>query len=999
MLPPPLLPPGEEGPTLHDLLSQCATNLTERAALGDMSTVHGRDQEIDQILTSLASPLKGRIVVTGGARVGKTAVIQGVAARIQSGKCPEALKGSELWSLNARSILRAFGVRDWHDKLGRLMEKWAERPDIILCVDALPTTFMAGATAEDPYDMAQFLLGQLQSSSNRILAEGRTQAVQSFLEAYQEYKHVLLEVRITEPPFDLAREIVQSAAGDLETGQGVDITTEAVDVALDLTRRFALNERLPGKAIDLIAEGIALRSEQGGDHPRVTKRDIVDRFGERTGLPHMLLTDDEPYDEQSVRRYFADRVLGQDQAVDIVVQTLSLLRTRLNNPNRPMGVFLFIGPTGVGKTELARALSQFLFGSEDHLVRFNMADYTAEWHTDTLFGSPHGFGLDSKRGQFTLRIQDHAFAVILLDEFEKAHPEVFQRFLQLFDEGILLNGASEVINLRNSIVILTSNFGARLLTTGRLGFGPSVSVEDQETRIREAMVQFFTPEFINRIDAVSFFKPLTKTVLREIAYRRVQEVLKREGLLRRDIEVEVDEGVIDWVVEHGYSERYGARYLARQIEKTITYPLAQQLIRNDPPAGSLLRLFIHNERVASALVLPTKTHPAEVPSPAAHTEAKQLPKRLSALDIRAGLPDLRSRVEALESAHDIANARARLADLTQAMSSPTFWDDPEAIQPRLTTVSRLSSQVELVDGLRRNLDELEEYVTRLDTAGPEVISEAALRYRYLVRELPRVELTLLFEGAWDVQGAYLRIEVRGRRGAAEHWVRELGNMYLGWAAHREFPATIISEDLSKSGGLRAVWIAIDGYGAYGLLRGETGMHRLVQPENGHKDKRQTLQAAVAVWPDLSPDDLPVLDRTLTTIRSQVVNQPGVLSERLSARVDVSLNGEGQPISLTSELPEEDLIEEAITLLRIRCALKERGPDAGHDGGLTDLVRTYVRYRQHYVHDIRTGLKTGKVTATLNGALDPFLDARLRRTPAAQREDSHEQGVFAVESTS
>src|SRR5574341_1366443 len=325
MLPPPALSPSEEGPSLHELLSQCATNLTEKAGLGDLPTIYGREQEIDQILTSLASPLKGRIVVTGGPRVGKTAVIQGVAARIQSGRCPEALKGSELWSLNARSILRAFGVRDWHDKLGRLMEKWAERPDIILCVDALPTTLMAGATAEDPYDMAQFLLGQLQSSSNRILAEGRTQAVQSFLEAYQEYKHVLMEVRIPEPPFDVSREIVQKAAEDLEVGQGVKILAEAVVVALDLTRRFALNERLPGKALDLIGEGIALQSEQGTKHPRVTKKDIVERFGERTGLPHMLLTEDEPYDEQSVRRYFADRVLGQDQAVDIVVQTLSLL--------------------------------------------------------------------------------------------------------------------------------------------------------------------------------------------------------------------------------------------------------------------------------------------------------------------------------------------------------------------------------------------------------------------------------------------------------------------------------------------------------------------------------------------------------------------------------------------------------------------------------------------------------------------------------------------------
>jgi len=974
-----MLPSGEDDLSLHDLLSQCASNLTEKAAQGELPTAYGRDLEIDQIMTSLASPLKGRIVVTGGPRVGKTAVIQGIAARIQAGNCPEALKGSEVWSLSARSILRAFGVRDWHDKLGRLMEKWADRPDVILCVDALPTTLMAGATAEDPYDMAQFLLGQLQSSSNRILAEGRTQAVQSFLEAYAEYKHVLMEVRISEPPLEAARAIVQQAVSDLEASQGVEVAPEAVEVALDLTRRFALNERLPGKAIDLIAEGIALRSERGTADLRVGKHDIVERFGEQTGLPRMLLTDEEPYDEREVRRYFSDRVLGQDQAVDVVVQALSLLRARLNNPNRPMGVFLFIGPTGVGKTELARALAQFLFGSEEHLVRFNMADYIAEWHTDTLFGSPHGFSTESKRGLFTLRIQDHAFAVILLDEFEKAHPEVFQRFLQVFDEGILINGASEIINLRNSIVILTSNFGARILAAGRLSFGPTATVEEQEVRIREEMVQFFTPEFINRIDAVTFFKPLTKTVLREIAYRRVQEVLKREGLMRRNMEVEVDEGVIDWVVEHGYSERYGARYLARQIEKTITYPLAQQLIRNDPPAGSLLRLFVHNDRVASALVLPAKTHPAEEVTPAAaRRDERKLPKRLGVVDIRAGLPHLRDRVEALEAAQHVVAARSRLADMIQSMSSPSFWDDPGAIQPHLTLLGRLSAQVEQIDGLRRNLDELEEYLAQATRNGGNALGEAAIRYRYLTRELPRVELTLMFEDPRDALGVYLRIEARGRRLAAQKWVAELATMYLKWAARREFPATVISEEPGKAGSLHAVWLGIDGYGAYGLLRGEAGPHRLVQPDPLEKDKRQVVQALVTAWPDLPQDELPPLDRSTVVIKMHRASQTGVLLKRPSTRVEVSLGGTQAAICLTGELPAADLAEEGLTVLRIGQVMANQAVAHGADPIWGDVVRSYVRFRQRYVHDTATGLKTGKLAATLNGALDPFLEARLHR---------------------
>ena len=979
-LPPSSLPHEEEDEeSLQDLLSQCATNLTQKAAAGELLAAYEREQEVEQILTSLASPLKGRILVTGGPRVGKTAIIHEVAARIQAGQCPDALRGAELWGLSARSILRAFGVQGWQEKLGRLLEQWTARPDVILYVDALPTTLAAGATAEDPFDMAQFLLGQLQSSTNRILAEGRTQAVNSFLEAYPEYKHVLMEVRIPEPTIEKAREMIRRAAHDLEASQGVTIERGAVEVALDLTRHFALSEHLPGKAIDLIAEGIALRSERGSRAAlRVSAEDIITRFEEKTGLPRILLTDQEPYNEQAVRRYFSDRVLGQDQAVDVIVQTLSLLRTRLNNPNRPMGVFLFIGPTGVGKTELAHALAQFLFGSEKHLVRFNMADYTMDWHVQTLFGNPHGFDIESRRGQFTMRLQEHAFAVVLLDEFEKAHPEIFQRFLQLFDEGMLLNGASELVNLRNSIFILTSNFGARLLNVGRLGFGPTVSPEEQENRIREEMVQFFTPEFINRIDSVCLFKPLTKSVLREIAYRRVQEILQREGLIRRRLEIEVDEDVIEWVVEHGYSERYGARYLARQIEKTITYPLAQQLINNNPPPGSMLRLFMRNERVASALVLPTTTHVvAEKDLATGPAEIGHLPERLTASYIQAGLPALRRRVETLEASHRIAEARTRQADLLRAMSTPSFWDEPGAIQPRLDELGQLSSQVELVDGLRRNLDELEHFVREMEQGNrPDLLSEAALRYRYLVYELPRAELTLLFNDPRDTCGAYLHIAARGRRLVASRWATDLARMYLGWAARREFPAVIVAEELNQKGTTRGCWLGIGGYGAYGLLRGETGLHRLVQEAEGQEGRRQVVQATVTVWPDLPDSELDGEAQRQVRLRTQAISRSGVLSGRLITQVEASSGEDSLPtLRLMSALPADDLMTEARRLVELQAIFKDHRSPEGSD---RQLVRSYVRFKKRYVEDHRTGLKTSRLKATLKGDLDPFLEAYLKQ---------------------
>jgi peptide chain release factor 2 len=317
------------------------------------------------------------------------------------------------------------------------------------------------------------------------------------------------------------------------------------------------------------------------------------------------------------------------------------------------------------------------------------------------------------------------------------------------------------------------------------------------------------------------------------------------------------------------------------------------------------------------------------------------------------------------------------------MSSPNFWDDPGSIEPRLTTLGRLSTQVELVDALRRNLTELQELLEQLGRRDGDALGEAALRYRYLVRELPRVELTLLFDDPRDGLGTYLRIEARGRRAAAEQWVAELTTMYLKWAGRRQFPASVLSEEVGRNGTPHAVWLGIEGYGAYGLLKREAGSHRLVQPEPGKKEKRQVVQATVSVWPDLPQDDLPPVDRTAAVIRACAIRQKGVLLKHITALAEASLAQGEEALVMTGDLPADDLAEEALAILRITRAMTSMGAGVPPHPIWGDVVRSYVRYKQRYVHDTATALRTGKLTATLNGALDPFLEARLRlRSPEA-----------------
>ncbi|MBP7693970.1 MAG: ATP-dependent Clp protease ATP-binding subunit, partial [Anaerolineales bacterium] len=453
-------------------LSTFAENLTARPP----AEVYGREAETRQVLLALASPLKGRVVVTGPARVGKTTVVQAAAQAIARGACPPELRGKEVWRFSPSGLPGLGQAGHWQAALEQLLAGWAAHPALILFIEDLPRAArLPGGSSDDDearnVDVATLLAAGLTHQSGLCLAESDGEVWRRFTEAYPDYGRLFLSVSLTEPGLAAAQPIVQQAADDLGRLNGVSVGADAVELALDLSQRYLLDRAQPGKALDLIKDALAVARRAAGDPgARLTSADIIARFGEQTGLPRILLDDAVPFDEVEVRRLFKGRVLAQEQAVEAIVQVLSLLRARVNNPLRPMGVLLFLGPTGVGKTELARTLAEYLYSDRDRLVRFNMADYTSPHAANALFGAAYANDVAQRRGLITTRLAGRPFAVIVLDEFEKAHPYIYFRFLQLFDEGLLLNGNDETINLRNAILILTSNFGAQLVEHGRLGF-------------------------------------------------------------------------------------------------------------------------------------------------------------------------------------------------------------------------------------------------------------------------------------------------------------------------------------------------------------------------------------------------------------------------------------------------------------------------------------------------------------------------------------------------
>jgi ATP-dependent Clp protease ATP-binding subunit ClpA/protein subunit release factor A len=976
---PPAQPPASAAPAappaLREVLAAFAEDLTARARSGAHGDIYRRESETQQILQALASPLKGRVAVLGPPRCGKTAVIQRVAAAIASGACPPELAGKEVWSFTPGSLPGLSPQGAWRGVLDLVFGLWSADQNAVLYIDEITRSARlpgSGSDEESGIDVAMAIAASLKRLPGLCLVEAEETAWRRFCDAYPDYGQLFLPVRVE--PFDSAatRDVLRRVAEDLSILHGVSVTEEALEQALDLSQRYALDHAQPGKAIDVLRDALAVFGRGGRGGEPLTADDVIRRFGEHSGLPRMLLDDSVPFDEAAVLRTFRQRVLGQDQAVEAIVQALSLLRARVHNPLRPMGVFLFLGPTGVGKTELARTLAEYLYGDRERLVRFNMADYSMPYQASELFGNPYDSDPGARRGQLSNRLAGKMFSVIVLDEFEKAFYTIYQRFLQLFDEGLLINGNDEIVNLRNAIFILTSNFGARLIEHGRIGFAVSETAEAREKRVLSETEQYFTPEFMNRMDAVCIFHPLNRAVMADIARREIGDLLRREGIVRRRMEVEIDDEVIEHVVALGYSPHYGARYLKRQIEKIITYPLAREINANQELLGGTIRLYMKRGRVTSAYLRPLST---AAPPPAEAGEPLPAPPGLD--EMRSALPVLAARVEALEELHGLAEARLNKENILAEMADVGFWDDPGTARRKLDRYQQASSTIDVLGSLRGALDTLARHL-----GAPSPALEAAARaYKYLTAELPRVEFTTWLSGPHDALGAYVAITVRSKAAGARHWAADLARMYLGWARRRGMTPGVVGEDQSPDGRATTAVLAVSGFGVYGLLRGETGTHRLIEAVKlAGRESVQRVNAAVTVWPELGEEALPTaadLD-----VRVKVINRGGLLLPRLTQQVTVRQTSSDRRVTLAGSMPAEDLAAEASRLLRTQLYLLAEGAPAP-DGASSppsrgELIRSYVRNtRDKGVSDHRIGLKSARVKQVLEGDLQAFLEAAMR----------------------
>ncbi|HXY45438.1 MAG TPA: ATP-dependent Clp protease ATP-binding subunit [Acidimicrobiales bacterium] len=655
---PPGAGPSQESPGGSAVLDQFGRNLTQLARDHKLDPVIGRDREIERVMQVLSRRTKNNPVLIGEPGVGKTAIVEGLSQQIVSNDVPETLKGKQLYTLDLGALVAGSRYRgDFEERLKKVLKEIRTRGDIILFIDELHTLVGAGA-AEGAIDAASILKPMLARGELQTIGATTLDEYRKHLEKDAALERRFQPMKVEEPSLPHTIEILQGLRDRYEQHHQVTITDQALVAAANLADRYISDRFLPDKAIDLIDEaGSRLRIRRMSTPPehrkleeelsklRLRKEaaiekqnfeeakrlddqeketletksglekqwraegvdlfDIVDEdvvaevLANWTGIPVYKLTEEETARLLRMEDELHKRVVGQDDAMKALSRAIRRTRAGLKDPKRPSGSFIFLGPTGVGKTELAKALAELLFGDESSLIQLDMSEYMEKHTVSRLVGSPPGYVGYEEGGQLTEAVRRKPFAVVLFDEVEKAHPDVFNTLLQILEDGRLTDAQGRSVDFKNTVLIMTSNLGTADLRKARVGFSKSseaVTYEHMKSRVNEALKAHFRPEFLNRIDEVIVFHELSLDEVIEIVdllIRRVREQLENQG-----IGLELTREAKEFVANKGYEPTLGARPLRRAIQSYIEDPLSEKLLWKEYRVGETVIVDLEGEELA-----------------------------------------------------------------------------------------------------------------------------------------------------------------------------------------------------------------------------------------------------------------------------------------------------------------------------------------------------------------------------------------------------------------
>ena len=635
----------------YQALEKYSVDLTKLARAGKLDPVVGRDKEIQRVLQTLTRRTKNNPVIIGDAGVGKTAIVEGLAQSIVIDDVPESLKNRKLLKLEMASLLAGAKFRgEFEERLTAVMDEIrAASGEIVLFIDEIHIVVGAGG-AEGAIDAANMMKPALARGEVQLIGATTPEEYRKYIESDKALERRFTPVNVNEPDQEIAIEMLKILRPRYEKHHKIQITDSALEASVNLSARYITERYLPDKAIDLIDEAAAklrinseslpsnikgyddqiknlldkeeaasgrndfetaakLKSERLGLHKemisednneKVDKNRIVDSesiatlIAERTDIPVSRLIEKDKERLLNLETRLHERLVGQEDAVTALSNAIRRQRSGVSDPKRPVATFIFLGPTGVGKTELARALAESLFDDEDNMVRIDMSEYMDKGSSTRLIGAPPGYVGYDDAGQLTEAVRKRPFRVILFDEIEKAHPDVMNLLLQLLDDGRLTDGHGRTVNFRNTVIIMTSNLGSSHIAKESIGFsGSNSEIQNRKSKVEDALVEHFRPEFLNRVDETIIFDSLTHEELSKIASIVTNKFIERVEKL--GITMKISKKALDWLVKNGFDKSYGARPLKRVVQRSIENEFAKKMLSSEFIEGDSVSINVKNE--------------------------------------------------------------------------------------------------------------------------------------------------------------------------------------------------------------------------------------------------------------------------------------------------------------------------------------------------------------------------------------------------------------------
>ncbi len=772
-------------------------------------------------------------LIVGEPGVGKTSMFRRIGnALVTSG-----------WTVFESSASEVLAGQVYIGELEQRMQKLLRELDVgrrvVWYMPNFHEYFYSGRHRYSPTGVLDLVMPAVEAGRLCVIGETQPAALERVLQQRPRLRVAFKSLVIDPASPDEAAELVTRWLG--AEAAALAIAPGLASEAMEIARHYLTERALPGSVLDLLAHTRARLHTNNATS--MSRDDLFDSLTELTGLPRRVVDDREGLEPASLREHFAARVMGQPVAVQCLIDRIAMLKAGLTDPHRPIGVFLFAGPTGTGKTEVAKSLAEFLFGSTDRMIRLDMSEFQESHSLVRILGDG---GEQSETNALVNRIRKQPFSVVLLDEFEKAHPRVWDLFLQVFDDGRLSDAQGNLADFRHSIIILTSNIGATDHRGASLGFthGDGAYSEAQVTR---AIGNTFRPEFVNRLDRVVVFRPLSRAVMRDILKKELRNVLQRRGFRSRDWAVEWEESAIEFLLDRGFTPDMGARPLRRAIEEHVLAPIAMTIVEHRFPQGDQF-LFVKSNgaSIQVEFVDPDASEQPAVLAPASDAEASTAPLARLILAPR-GVEDekvqLDAEVAALLDRVEGEGWCNEKQELLQQINGFGFWESAGRFQvvDRMERMDRIEAGADTARSLLRRLDQHGGQRTRVPGS---VVSNLAQQVYLLKAALTDLDAGIPAE-------VYLAVEPVGSnehgadRDAA--WARTVLQMYEGWARKRRMRASLLSDGKDAGDGTLLI-LSIGGFGAHQILSRERGLHVLEVPESEAGFDRSTARVRVVPQP-------------------------------------------------------------------------------------------------------------------------------------------------------